>query len=218
MPAKASPNVADPLSCCAQNPKAADGGRVWGQYVLQYSSAANLYNYAVSGAVCSNDITPRWFALIDAPFPAVAQYEVPAFLADSAYTVPATGEPFIKGTADDTVYAIWIGTNDLGYYAFVQDEQVKGTNLTSYTDCVFESLRRVYENGGRYFVLFDNAPLYFAPEYAAPPNDVGANQYWPDKPQNHTLIEQRILEEVVTTVRGVFEVLERAQSLFDQEC
>lgn len=48
-------------------------------------------------------------------------------------------------------------------------------------------------------MLFNNAPLYFAPEYAGPPNDVGANQFWPDKPENHTLIEQRMLEEVVTT-------------------
>ena len=25
---------------------------------------------------------------------------------------------------DETVYAVWDGTNDLGYYAFIQDEQV----------------------------------------------------------------------------------------------
>lgn len=181
-----------------QNPKAADGGRIWGQYVLQYSSAANLYNYAVSGAVCSNDITPRYFSAIDAPFPAVSQYEIPAYLADSAYVTPE-GDKFIKGSAEDTVYAMWIGTNDLGYAAFIEDAQVEGTNLTSYVDCVYESLGRVYDNGGRYFVLFNNAPLYFAPEYAGPPNDVGANQYWADKPENHTLIEQRMLEEVVTT-------------------
>lgn len=163
---------------------------------LVYSSPSD----AVSGAVCSNDITPRYFSAIDASFPAVAQYEIPAFLADSAYTVPATGTPFIKGTPDDTVYAIWIGTNDLGNYALIQDAQVEGTNLTSYVDCVYASLKRVYDNGGRYFVLFNNAPLYFAPQYAAPPNDVGANQGWPDKPRNHTLIEQRMVQQVTTTV------------------
>lgn len=99
---------------------------------------------------------------------------------------------------------MWIGTNDLGYYAFIQDEQVAGTNLTTYVDCVYDQLSRVYDNGGRYFVLFNNAPLQFAPEYAGPPNDVGANQYWPDKPRNHTLIEQRMLEQVVT-VNEIFE-------------
>ncbi len=47
---------------------AADGGRTWPRYVVQYTGATvddqwtpqmTLYNYAVSGAVCSNKITPR---------------------------------------------------------------------------------------------------------------------------------------------------------------
>lgn len=47
---------------------AASGGRVWPRYVVQYTGATDngqwapqmtLYNYAVSGAVCSNKITPR---------------------------------------------------------------------------------------------------------------------------------------------------------------
>jgi phospholipase/lecithinase/hemolysin len=47
---------------------AADGGRVWPRYVIQYTGETvngkwdphmALYNYAVSGAVCSNEITPR---------------------------------------------------------------------------------------------------------------------------------------------------------------
>ena len=134
-----------------------------------------MYNYAVSGAVCSNDITPRYFSAIDAPFPAVAQYEIPAYIADSQYVTP-DGEKFLKAPADATVYAMWIGTNDLGYYAFIQDQQVPGTNLSTYVDCVYDQLKRVYDNGGRYFVLFNIANLYDAPEYAAPPNDVGANQ------------------------------------------
>lgn len=47
----------------------AGGGRTWPRYVVQYTGetsssgqwdpALTLYNYAVSGAVCSNDITPR---------------------------------------------------------------------------------------------------------------------------------------------------------------
>ena len=47
----------------------AGGGRTWPRYVVQYTGetsdsgrwdpALTLYNYAVSGAVCSNEITPR---------------------------------------------------------------------------------------------------------------------------------------------------------------
>lgn len=79
-----------------------------------------------------------------------------------------------------------------------------GTNLTTYVDCIYDQLSRVYDNGGRYFVLINNAPLQWAPEYAAPPNDVGANQYWPDKPKNHTLLAYRMLEQVVT-VNSIFD-------------
>lgn len=169
---------------------------------MQYADV-NLYNYAVSGAVCSNDITPRYFSAIDAPFPALKQYEIPAYIADSKY-VEQNGTKFMINPPDETVYAIWDGTNDLGYYAFIQDEQVEGTTIVTYTDCIYNQIQRVYDNGGRYFVLFNIAPLNLAPEYAAPPYDVGANQYWPDKPKNHTLLNQRMLEEVVT-VNAIFE-------------
>ena len=53
-------------------------------------------------------------------------------------------------------------------------------------------------------MLMNNAPLDKAPIYAAPPFDVGANQYWPEKPRNHTLINGRMLEQVVT-VNAIFE-------------
>lgn len=46
----------------------ASGGRTWPRFVIQYTGTTNgdvwtpgltLYDYAVSGAVCSNNITPR---------------------------------------------------------------------------------------------------------------------------------------------------------------
>jgi len=79
--------------------------------------------------VCSNNITPRYFSAIEADFPSLAQYEVPAYVADSKFVKP-DGEAFIEGSEEERVYAFWDGTNDLGYYAFVQDEQVPGTSQT----------------------------------------------------------------------------------------
>ena len=105
---------------------------------------------------------------------------------------------------DATVYAMWDGTNDLGNYAFIDDSQIEGTNLVTYTDCIYNQLHRIYDNGGRYFVLFNIAPLNLAPMYAAPPNDLGPLQYWPEKPKNHTLISYRMEEEVVT-VNAIFD-------------
>ncbi|KAK4959791.1 hypothetical protein LTR10_002679 [Elasticomyces elasticus] len=175
---------------------AADGGRTWVEYVKQYTGA-NLYNYAVSGAVCSNEITPRWFSAINAPFPDIAGYEVPAYLNDSALVV--NGTKFMVDPADATVYAIWIGTNDLGYSAFIEDEQVAGTNITTYVDCVYDQLSRVYDNGGRFFVLLNVAPLNLAPEYGVEgQGGAGPNQYWQNKTGNITEISGRMLESVVT--------------------
>lgn len=180
------------------NYHAADGGRVWGEYVKQYTGA-NLYNYAVSGAVCSNEITPRWFSAINAPFPDIQGYELPAYLNDSAYVYP-NGTRFLDLPADSTVYAMWIGTNDLGYAAFIQDEEVAGTNITTYIDCIFSNFERVYANGGRFFVLFNNAPLNLNAEYgAAGKGGVGPNQYWQNKTGNLTEISARMMEQVVTT-------------------
>ncbi|GAB7352044.1 hypothetical protein MBLNU459_g2554t2 [Dothideomycetes sp. NU459] len=156
------------------NYDSADGGRVWPQYVKQYTGV-DLYNYAVSGAVCSNAITPRTWTSINADFPAVAQYEVPAYLADSAVVEPGGANGSSNGTTmflvqdpATTVYSFWIGTNDLGSYALLTDSQVPGTNIVTYLDCVYDQVQRVYDNGGRYFVLQNVAPLQLTALYGLP--------------------------------------------------
>lgn len=179
----------------SQNYQSADGGRVWPEYVAQYGGA-KIYNYAVSGAVCSNDITPRTLTY-PALFPAIAQYELPAYLADSNYTL-ANGTKFIDQDPSTTAYAFWIGTNDLGNNAFLTDSQVNGTNIEDYLDCVYDQIQGVYDNGARYFVLMNVVPLNLAPLYALPANGgVGANHYWPQKPSNLTEISYRMMEQVV---------------------
>lgn len=69
---------------------------------------------------------------------------------------------------------------------------------------MYAQMERVYNNGGRYFVLFNIAPLYLAPLYALPPYGVGNDQYWHGKPKNHTLINGRMLEEV-ETVNAIYQ-------------
>ncbi|OCK86026.1 carbohydrate esterase family 16 protein [Lepidopterella palustris CBS 459.81] len=174
------------------------GGLIWSRYVSIYTSA-NLYNYAVSGAVCSNSITPRTWNTINAPFPDIAGYELPSFLADAGYQAPGTHTPFLILPPHETVYAIWIGTNDLGNNAFLTDSQVAGKTIVDYMDCVYATLDGVYKNGGRYFVIMNAAPLQLAPMYATPANGGLAKcKYWPDKPSNITEISCRMWESVVT--------------------
>lgn len=96
----------------------AGGARNWVRYVVQYTGTEigstfqpqlTLYDYAVSGAVCSNNISLRTFSAIHAPFPAVLEYEIPAFLADMQSDRNGTSEAYFTPalSAADAVYTIW---------------------------------------------------------------------------------------------------------------
>lgn len=126
------------------------------------------------------------------------EYEVPAFIADSKYVEP-NGKRFMINPPDETVYTIWIGTNDLGVNALLTDSQVPGKNIVDYMDCVYEQLQRLYDHGARYFVILNAAPLNLAPLYGLPgKGGITQDNYWPDKPSNITEISYRMMEQVVT--------------------
>ncbi|EED22785.1 GDSL lipase/acylhydrolase family protein [Talaromyces stipitatus ATCC 10500] len=143
------------------------GGYIWARYVA-ISANVNLYDYAVDGAVCSNEISPRYVPSINGNFPSVLEYEVPAYVADSKFVT--NGSPFLDIPPWGTVYSMWIGTNDLGEDAFLTDSQVPGRSLPDYTECVFTALDKIYANGARYFVLQNVIPLQLVPLYATPKN------------------------------------------------
>jgi hypothetical protein len=168
----------------------ASGGLNWGELVQEYTGV-NYIDYAVSGATCSNEIISRYFSAINKPFPSVLDDEIPSFRSDVGYK-----NLFPDRTAENTVYALWIGTNDLGWGAFLSDQQTKGTNITSYVDCVWQVWDAIYQEGGRRFVLFNNAPLQLAPLYAAQSNGgAGNNQYWLNKTSyNETEYQYKMLE------------------------
>lgn len=115
-----------------------------------------LYNYAVSGAVCSNKLTPRLLPAINAYYPSVVDYEIPAFIADKAAVHNGTDEAYFANGINpgNPVYTMWIGTNDVGVGAFQINSQTPGTVLTDYTHCVFSAFDSLYANSGPYFVLF----------------------------------------------------------------
>jgi phospholipase/lecithinase/hemolysin len=119
-------------------------------------------------------------------------------------------------TATDAVYAIWIGTNDLGVWAFLTDSQVPGKVLTDYTDCVYQSLDGLYKAGARAFVLMNAAPLQLAPLYANDTlNGVGDNQYWPMKPSNKTQVADN-MHEYTTSVNNIYKYQTPFEALISQ--
>ena len=146
------------------------GGRTWARYVIQYAGSsdetewkprATLYNYAVGGSFCSEEITPRIY-------PTLLEYEVPAFAADQTANRINTTEPYFQPpiTPSNAVAAVWIGTNDLGAFSFLTDDEVSGKVLADFTDCVYAALDGIYAAGARTFVLMNTIPLHLAPVYA----------------------------------------------------
>lgn len=178
----------------------ATGGLAWGQFVAN-ETGARYYNYAVSGAVTSDDIIRRQFDLIGRPFPSVLDYQVPAFEADVA-----AGTLFDDRRADNTLYALWIGTNDLGYGAFLSDTQTAGATLSTFVDSIWSIFDRLYKAGGRHFVLFNEAPLEDSPLYA-PIQDggFGDSNFWNNKTAYNTTEYSGKMLQYTTSVNTLFD-------------
>ncbi|ESZ99080.1 carbohydrate esterase family 16 protein [Sclerotinia borealis F-4128] len=173
----------------------AGGGVTWDRYVSNYSGA-KLYDYAVAGAVCSNKIIYRYLASVFGPFPDVV-YEVDAFVADVKYinSSTKTNTLYTNRKPDNTVYSMWIGTNDLGQGAFLTDSSLNGTTIPDYVDCIFNRFDEIYQTGARYFVLMNNAPLQLSPLYGMPSaGGLNASRYWPNKPSNTSEISGKMKE------------------------
>ncbi|AEO70785.1 bbbe63fc-97a8-48dd-bcb0-0dc34096bccf [Thermothielavioides terrestris] len=178
----------------------ATGGLSWAQFAAQ-DAGANLMDYAVSGAVCSNEVVARWFAAINRTFPAILDDELPSFEADVAFKTL-----YPDRTADNTVYAVWIGTNDLGFDAFLSDSQAPGKTITDFVDCVFTVFDHIYKTGGRRFVLLNVGPLELTPLYANPANGgTEDSQFWTTKSQYNITEYGQKIREYATNVNTIYE-------------
>ncbi|KAL6798847.1 carbohydrate esterase family 16 protein [Trichoderma sp. SZMC 28013] len=167
----------------------ASGGLTWPQYVRS-NTGATLYDYAISGATCDNNNVARWAGFLNANFPSIITDEIPSFKKDRKTAL------YRGVTAANTVYALWIGTNDLSYTGILSDSQVAGTNITTYTNCLWSTFDAIYATGGRRFVLLNLNALQLVGLYR-PQSDGGAgdNQFWQNKTlYNQTEYAQKILE------------------------
>lgn len=154
------------------------GGRIWPQYVQQYTGA-NLYDYAVSGAVCDSYFSPSRRN-------GVKQNQVPYFLKDKDYV----GDNSLVIPVNETIYAIWIGTNDLGPASFFTDNR-PSLSLLDYVECVYAQLDALHDAGARNFVLLNLAPLNYAPMYALPENGGTINtNFWKDEAAYNSNVTQ----------------------------
>ncbi|KAG8413488.1 hypothetical protein J3459_015371 [Metarhizium acridum] len=95
--------------------------------------------------------------------------------------LPEADSPFSGGriwgrvVAKNTVYTLWIGTNDLGQDGLLgreaSDSKKKNnvdptSTVNDYLKCVWDAINQIYNAGARNFVLFKLVPLEKALLYA----------------------------------------------------
>lgn len=178
----------------------ADGGYSWGRTVANMSGV-RYYNYAVSASTCSEKVATQPARVIPGNVPTVLEYQVPAFRADLAFR-----SLYPNRRSDNTVYALWIGTNDVGIEGFLLDRNVPGTELASLVDCVWDSFDQIYETGGRRFVVMNMVPLELSPMYMSlESGGTGDTTTWPTKSQHNTTEFQYKMSEYSKAVNRLFD-------------
>ncbi|EJD35181.1 GDSL lipase/acylhydrolase [Auricularia subglabra TFB-10046 SS5] len=143
---------------------AALGASAWPVYLAGRANLS-LHAFAQAGATCSNNITPR-------PSGSVMEAQVPAFNRD-------LGRPFMP--QGETVYTLWIGTNDVGVSALLTGD-APGKTIVDTTTCAVDWIRVMYQNGARNFIFQNMIPLQFVNLYSP---DGHLNRYW-NLPRNAT--------------------------------
>ena len=98
-----------------------------------------LYPFAKAGATCSNNITSR-------PFPSVFESQLPTYFAEVA-----------NGTLEldpaETMYTLWIGTNDVGYLGLLTGKQAPGVTVVDTVACAVTWVKVLYAAGARNFIF-----------------------------------------------------------------
>ena len=113
-----------------------NGGTPWPVYAAGYAGV-KLHPYAKAGATCSNNLTYR-------PFPPLFESQLPLYFAEKAnktVTLPP----------HDTVYFLWIGTNDLGANALLTGSSK--ASLVEVTNCMVDWVKVLYKSGARNFIF-----------------------------------------------------------------
>lgn len=113
---------------------------LWPLYAASYGNLS-LFDFARSGATCSNNITPRIF-------PGVLGDEIPAY-------ENATAQGNLTLKPSETLYTLWIGTNDLGVGELLTGQSVPGVSIVNTSACAVSWVKALYDTGARNF-LFQN--------------------------------------------------------------
>ncbi|KAJ6540781.1 GDSL lipase/acylhydrolase [Mycena sp. CBHHK59/15] len=184
-----------------------DQATAWPVYAAGYAHVA-LHPFARAGATCSNNLTFR-------PFPPVFESQLPLY-----FTEKSNGS--LRLSADETIYTLWIGTNDLGVSALLTGSNE--ASLVDVTECMINWVKVLYESGARNFIFQNMIPLELTILYSA---NSYPNRYWAFE-RNTTewsilmtemvlsgnKLTQLMLQALVPTLSGAHIALFDSHSLF----
>lgn len=101
-----------------------------------------LFDFAQSGATCSEALTPRIY-------PAIMEDELPLYLEMQRNgSLPSLHQ-------ETTLFVAWIGTNDVGAGCLLTGDQTKGVTLLDTKRCLLDWVSKLYENGARNFLFMN---------------------------------------------------------------
>ncbi|KAK7443477.1 hypothetical protein VKT23_015651 [Stygiomarasmius scandens] len=153
----------------------------WPIYAAGYSNAT-LYPFAKAGAVCSQAITPI-------PFPGVN-------LVDTQ--IPNYFNASLNLNMSESLFTLWIGTNDLGQIGLLTGQNAPGMSLIDTTACAVNWIKTLYDSGARNFLFQHVIPLQLVPIYTP---ESYPNKYW--TAERNTTEWSLVMEQFACTVTGL---------------
>ncbi|KAI5830295.1 hypothetical protein K523DRAFT_303076 [Schizophyllum commune Tattone D] len=143
------------------------------EHTIHAHFPVTLYPFARAGAVCSTKITTSLYS-------PVMEGQLPAYYASVANgTIPSHSHTDASHvTPHNTLYTLWIGTNDIGAWGLLQGHGIGGATVVDTVQCAVDWVKRMYEGSARNF-LWQNLswearcwgprmiPLELTPMYSA---------------------------------------------------
>ena len=117
-----------------------DAGVSWPIYAAR-DGPFKLFPFARAGATCSNNLTFR-------PFPSLFESQIPLYLTEKANKT-------FNLRPDETIYTLWIGTNDVGVNSLIVGQGANGATIVDTVSCAVNWITTLYKSGARNF-LFQN--------------------------------------------------------------
>ena len=105
-----------------------------------------LFPFAKVGATCSNALTPR-------PFPSLVESQLPSYFSAKANGSLGALKPH------ETVYTVWIGTNDVGANALLTGSD-PGVTVVDTVTCAVNWVKTLYDSGARNFIFQNVSPIH----------------------------------------------------------